>query len=109
MKIYRGNLVGESHFNPKRMGRFVKSEFRKPLAGEYFLSGARPEVYYTKNDLSTEYWVMVPYTDSLVENEVKRLKYVISEAVSNAIEGTQISKDMVLTAIDEYREAVAKL
>jgi len=33
------------------------NEFRCPLKGEYFLSGAKPMAYLAGNDLSTEYWI----------------------------------------------------
>lgn len=32
--------------------------YRKPLKGEYYLSGAIPEAYLAPNDLSTEYLVV---------------------------------------------------
>lgn len=35
-------------------------EFRPPLKGEWYLSGAIVEAYLAPNDLSTEYWIAVP-------------------------------------------------
>lgn len=35
-------------------------EFRPPLQGEWFLSGAIAEVYKARVNLSTPYWIAVP-------------------------------------------------
>lgn len=41
---------------------FIKTTYRKPKSGEYFLSGAIPEVYQATNDLSTSFWIMIEVT-----------------------------------------------
>lgn len=33
-------------------------EFRAPLKGEYYLSGAIPEAYKAPNDLADPFWIM---------------------------------------------------
>lgn len=37
--------------------------FRKPLKGEYYVSGAIPEVYQALADLSTGFHIVVPVPD----------------------------------------------
>jgi hypothetical protein len=47
-------LPGEPSF-------FVRTgEFRAPLKGEFYLSGAIPEAYQAPNDLSTPYAILTP-------------------------------------------------
>jgi len=52
-------------FNIYGKPQFFKwsGEFRTPKAGEYFISGAIPEVYLAENDLSQEYYIAVPVPD----------------------------------------------
>jgi len=38
-----------------KMYAFDTPEFREPKKGEYFISGAKPELYKAPNDLSTKY------------------------------------------------------
>ena len=43
-----------------RKAWFVKTgEFREPLAGDYFLSGAIPEAYLAEHDIGTKYHILV--------------------------------------------------
>ena len=43
--------------------RFVKTgAFRRPRKGEYFLSGAVPEVYRASCDAATPFYIMRPAT-----------------------------------------------
>lgn len=46
---------------PFTRGRFRPTgEFRAPLKGELYISGAVPEVYMALNDLSTPYHIAIP-------------------------------------------------
>jgi hypothetical protein len=49
---YRYNDVAYPKFTYEVVG------YRKPLKGEYYLSGAIPQAYLAPNDLSTEYLVV---------------------------------------------------
>lgn len=42
--------------NPEQKAKLT-GEFRKPVKGEYFLSGAIPEVYQAQNNMSVEYMI----------------------------------------------------
>lgn len=47
--------------NPERTQRFrATGEFRPPLQGEWFLSGALVEAYKVRVNLSTPYWIAKP-------------------------------------------------
>jgi hypothetical protein len=57
-KVYAGAL-GEPGI--KRTDRFTwTGHFRAPLRGEFYLSGAIPEVYRAENDLGQEFHIMQP-------------------------------------------------
>lgn len=59
-KLYRRAVNGSGlPFIPGR--RFRRTgEFRAPLKGELYISGAVPEVYRAPNDLSTPYHIATP-------------------------------------------------
>lgn len=60
MKTYPGEQQGSL---TRKTARYAKTgEFRPPKRGEFFLSGAPPEVYRTPNDLSQSYHIMRPAT-----------------------------------------------
>jgi hypothetical protein len=69
-----GSLVLRHRLSVRTPGveiRAVKTgEFRPPRAGEWFLSGAVPEGYETKNDLSTPYHILRLVRVRRVETEV---------------------------------------
>lgn len=46
-----------------------KVAFRKPIKGEYFVSGAIPEAYRAPNDLPYEYLIV----ERLVEHKLKQV------------------------------------
>ena len=104
MRIYSGEGI-----TAKQINKFIKSVFRKPKAGEYYLSGARPIAYKTKYDMDSEYWIMIPYEKSSIEVAVKGLTYKMSDTITKAIAGTALSKQEVLLAIDNLRKQVAAL
>ena len=62
-KVY---ALGDKYYqNPK--ARFVLTEaFRKPKKGEYYLSGAMPQVYKAPNDLSMEFRIVRPVKVKLI-------------------------------------------
>lgn len=61
---YKAKLPKVIRFIDKGSGFLVKPErfkaiaFRKPLKGEYYLSGAIPEAYLAPNNLTTEYIIV---------------------------------------------------
>jgi hypothetical protein len=66
-EVYRGAGVFDRRL-------FAKiGEFRKPKAGEFFLSGAIPEVYDALHDLSTDYHIMRE-VEELPHNPVYKFK-----------------------------------
>lgn len=40
-------------------------EYRAPVAGEWFLSGAKPEAYFTQSGLASIYYIAEPVTPGL--------------------------------------------
>lgn len=55
---------GENHFHKQR---FIKTgEKRKPLKGEWYLSGAIPEAYKAPNNLTQEHIICKPVKTRLV-------------------------------------------
>lgn len=55
--LYAGSVPG------RLAGRFVATgEYRPPTAGEYFISGAIPEVYEARHPLTTAYHLARPAT-----------------------------------------------
>jgi hypothetical protein len=66
--IFRGpdSLGGPSVPYEKKGGRRYKAtgEFRPPLKGEYYLSGAIVQAYRAPSDLNTPYWIAVETTVS---------------------------------------------
>jgi hypothetical protein len=54
------------HLSFERLGRpgvrytWRPVEFRRPVKGEYYLSGAIPQAFKAPSDLSTAYMVVVP-------------------------------------------------
>jgi len=62
--------------NPFIRIRAVKSaSFRTPKAGEWYLSGATPEAYKAKNDLTTKYWMV-----RLVLCKLEPAKWVVDKS-----------------------------
>jgi hypothetical protein len=57
MKIYKrpGPLYRNEYFVCQGQKRF-------PKKGEYYLSGAIPQVYLAPNDLNAEYFIVIPTT-----------------------------------------------
>jgi len=47
---------------PRRDGKYLQSlatgEFRPPLKGEWYLSGAKPTAYRASNDFNASYYIM---------------------------------------------------
>lgn len=59
--IYRGKSFGSLGLTDRRDVAFkATGEFRAPLRGEYYLSGAIIAAYRAPNDLTTEYWIAKP-------------------------------------------------
>lgn len=57
VKLYQGGEPGHQR------DRFVKTgEFRPPRRDEYYLSGAIPEVWRARGNLSSPYYIMRPAT-----------------------------------------------
>jgi hypothetical protein len=57
----RGSYPGGQGGHPRTRGSYrATGEFRPPLRGEFFLSGAIVEAYRAPNDLSTPYWIAEP-------------------------------------------------
>lgn len=51
---------------PKGMKCFFKVlGFRPPLEGDFYVSGAIPEVYSAKADLGSPYWIVEPTHEAL--------------------------------------------
>lgn len=64
------------HSNRFNKTQYKKSgEFRPPKAGEFFLSGAIPEVYDVPNDLSSSFYIMEPATAPAPRVRVKGIWY----------------------------------
>lgn len=59
MRRYPG-FVGGSGALPVRQWFTTALEFRPPRKGEFYISGAIPEVYRALNDLSTAYHIALP-------------------------------------------------
>jgi len=58
------HLTGNLFTNPLRTRYYVwTGEKRQPKAGEYYLSGAIPQVYRAMGDSSYPYHIMRPATD----------------------------------------------
>lgn len=63
-KRYKAKLPTLVRFITFGTGMLIKPElfktiaFRKPLKGEYFLSGSIPEAYIALNDLTSEYIIV---------------------------------------------------
>lgn len=53
--------------------------YRAPRSGEYYVSGAIPEVYQTRNDLESKYWVVEPTHEA-----VKVTTYVRGGCIARA-------------------------
>ncbi len=45
---------------------------RPPQAGEWYVSGAQPMAYYARNDLTSEYLVVVPTHVAVARNDYAR-------------------------------------
>ena len=58
MKLYREARIGCGFLGGKRFFN-LSGEKRCPKKGEYYLSGAIPEVYQAPNDLSTVFHIMI--------------------------------------------------
>jgi hypothetical protein len=64
MSAPRGYFPGEFYVGASKAQRNTRykatGEFRLPLRGEYFLSGAIVVAYRAPNDLPSPYWIAVP-------------------------------------------------
>jgi hypothetical protein len=60
----KGYFPGEFHVGQGIAHRDTRykatGEYREPLRGEYFLSGAIVQAYRASNDLPSKYWIAVP-------------------------------------------------
>jgi len=58
---------------PGNYKAIITGEFRPPKKGEWYISGAIPEAYYVRNDLSTAFYIA-----KIVEIKItKTVKYEI--------------------------------
>lgn len=60
MKVSFEGLGKVCGFRFSRELEYRKIAFRKPLKGEYYLSGAIPKAYRAPNDLLSPYWIVEP-------------------------------------------------
>lgn len=67
--LYRNLLDGVKIFA-------LKGEYKKPLAGEYYLSGAKPRVYFSKNNLSSKFYVVRFVKVKFIETIIERYKII---------------------------------
>ncbi len=72
---------GESFWRPGQRKHYVKTgEFRKPLKGEFYLSGAIPLAYQALADCCSEYHVMREATAQELKAEIDRLRRKADQA-----------------------------
>lgn len=77
MKLYRGHSILSGFIASKEW--FVYSgQKRAPKKGEYFLSGAKPEVYLAHNDMTSVYHIMVKTTPPPKQIQMNGLTYILS-------------------------------
>ncbi len=59
MKLYRGSGLGSMGLQGREYYKYL-GEKRCPKKGEFYISGAKPEVYKAYNDLSQIYHIATP-------------------------------------------------
>lgn len=98
----KGTFLGEFTMGDslaKRKQRYrATGEFRKPRAGEYYLSGAIITAYYTLFDLGTNYWIAI---ETLPESKVPDVFIALLRAVTQSrIRGNPYASPEVKAALE---------